>query len=71
MSTAFKIGDRVSWNSEAGRIHGTILKVHTQNLDWHGYVHHATLDEPQYELRSDRTGHIALHKGSALRKERH
>jgi hypothetical protein len=29
------------------------------------------LDEPQYESRSDRTGHIALHKGSALRRERH
>ena len=64
-----RIGDRVSWNSEAGVIHGTVTRIHTQKVDWHGYVHHATIEEPQYELRSDQTGHVALHKGSALRRE--
>ena len=53
-----------------GRIHGTVIRVHTQSVDWHGYVHHATSDEPQYEWRSDPTGYIALHKGSALQRER-
>jgi hypothetical protein len=32
------------------------------------YTHHATEDEPQYEIKSDKTDHIALHKGSALKK---
>jgi hypothetical protein len=64
----FKIGDHVSWNSEAGRVSGTILKVHTQDIPWKGYTHHATAEEPQYEIQSDKTDHIAMHKGSALRK---
>jgi hypothetical protein len=25
-------------------------------------------DDPQYEIKSDKTDHIAMHKGSALRK---
>jgi len=69
MTAEFRIGDHVSWNSEAGRVHGTVIRIHTQNVDWHGYVHHASIAEPQYELKSDRTEHIGLHKGSALRKE--
>jgi hypothetical protein len=32
-----------------------------------GYVHHASPDEPQYEIKSDRTDHVAMHKGSALK----
>jgi Hypervirulence associated proteins TUDOR domain len=63
---AFKIGDHVTWNSEAGHVSGTIIAVHTQDVTWKGYVHHASRDEPQYEIKSDRTDHIALHKGSAL-----
>jgi hypothetical protein len=66
MAQKFKIGDHVSWNSEAGHVSGTIIAVHTEDVNWKGYVHHATLTEPQYEIRSDKTTHIALHKGSAL-----
>jgi small-conductance mechanosensitive channel len=29
MTKTFKIGDRVSWNSEAGRVSGTVIRVHT------------------------------------------
>ena len=66
MARAFKIGDHVSWNSEAGRVAGTVIAVHTQDVDWKGYTHHATREEPQYEIRSDKTDHIALHKTAAL-----
>ncbi len=68
MAQRFKIGDRVSWNSEAGRVRGKIVRVHTKDLDYKGYVHHASKDEPQYEIKSDKTAHIALHKGKALRR---
>jgi hypothetical protein len=68
MSTKFKVGDRVRWNSEAGRVSGRILKVHTENVDYKGYTHHATAEEPQYEIKSDKTDHIAMHKGAALHK---
>ena len=66
----FKRGDRVSWNSEAGRVTGKIVKVHTKDVNYKGYMHHASKDEPQYEIESDKTDHVALHKGTALRRIR-
>lgn len=68
MKTKFSVGDKVSWNSEAGRVSGTIIKIHTKDFDYKGYVHHATEEEPQYEIKSDKTDHVAAHKGSALTK---
>ncbi|HEY7789542.1 MAG TPA: DUF2945 domain-containing protein [Vicinamibacterales bacterium] len=70
MPQPFKIGDRVSWNSEAGRVRGVIKKVMTADFHWKGYVHHATPAEPQYLIQSDKTDHVAAHKGSALRRLR-
>jgi Hypervirulence associated proteins TUDOR domain len=71
MAKTFKVGDHVSWNSEAGRIRGTIVRVHTKDVNYKGYVHHATKGDPQYEIKSDKTDHIALHKGGVLRHLRH
>lgn len=68
MANKFKVGDHVSWNSEAGRVSGKIIKVHTSDFDYKGYTHHATREDPQYEIKSDKTDHIAAHKGGALRK---
>ena len=70
MKPKFKIGDHVTWNSEAGYVSGTIVKVHTRDFDYKGYTHHATPDDPQYKIKSAKTDHIAVHKGSALRKLR-
>jgi hypothetical protein len=68
MKKHFKVGDHVAWNSEAGRVSGRIIKVHRQDVDYKGHTHHASEDEPQYEIKSDKTDHIALHKGTALTK---
>jgi hypothetical protein len=67
MVKTFEVGDHVSWNSEAGRVSGRVVRVHTKDVNYKGYVHHASADDPQYEIRSDKTDHIALHKGQALR----
>jgi len=67
MTKSFKAGDHVSWNSEAGRVRGRILRVHRKDVNYKGYIHHASPEDPQYEIRSDRTEHVALHKGRALR----
>ena len=66
----FKRGDHVSWNSESGRVHGRITRVVTSPTRFKGYTVHASQDEPQYEIRSATTAHIAMHKGSALTKLR-
>lgn len=68
MAKRFKVGDHVTWNSEAGRVSGTVVKVHKSDIQYKGYTHHASNDEPQYEIKSDKSDHIAMHKGSALRK---
>jgi len=42
--------------------------VHTKDIDYKGYTHHATTDDPQHEIKSGKTDHVAMHKGSALKK---
>jgi len=64
----FEIGDHVTWNSEAGHVSGRIIKVHTHDTEFKGYTHHATPADPQYEIKSEKTDHVAIHKGGALRK---
>ena len=68
MKHEFKTGDHVTWNSEAGHVSGTIIKVHTADFDYKGHTHRASKEEPQYEIKSDKTDHIAAHKGAALSK---
>ena len=68
MAESFNVGDNVTWNSEAGQVSGTITKKLTKDTDYKGYIHHASKDDPQYLIQSDKTDHIAIHKGSALQK---
>lgn len=68
MTKAFKVSDHVSWNSEAGRVRDRIVRVHTKNVNYKGYLHHARYDDPQYEIKSDKADHVAIHKGTALRR---
>ena len=67
---AFKVGDHVEWNSEAGRVRGTIQKKVTSAMKFKTYTVRASKDEPQYLIKSDKTDHMAMHKGAALKKVR-
>lgn len=69
MAGKFKVGDHVKWNSEAGHVSGKITKIHRSDFDYKGYTHHASKDDPQYEIKSDKSDHVAVHKGSALSKK--
>ena len=68
MRHEFKRGDHVEWNSEAGRVRGTIKKTISSEIKFKTYIVHATKEEPQYLIKSDKTDHMAMHKGSALKK---
>ncbi|MGV8963583.1 MAG: DUF2945 domain-containing protein [Candidatus Saccharimonadaceae bacterium] len=68
MEHSFKIGDHVKWNSEAGHVSEKITKTHIVDFDYKGYTHHASKEDPQYAIQSDKTDHVAVHKGKALRK---
>jgi hypothetical protein len=67
MANTFKRGDHVEWNSEAGRVRGVVVKKVVSDVRFKGYVHHASKDEPQYIIKSDKTDHVAIHKGRALK----
>lgn len=70
MKPEFKVGDQVEWNSEAGRVRGTIQKKVTSAIRFKTYTVRASKKEPQYLIKSDRTDHLAMHKGAALKKIR-
>lgn len=67
MAHTFDIGDHVTWNSEAGHVSGRIIEIRTGDFDVKGYTHRASPEDPQYLIKSDRTDHVAAHRGSALR----
>jgi len=68
MKRQFKVGDHVSWNSEAGRVRGTIKKKVKSPMRFKNYMVRASREEPQYLIKSDKTDHLAMHKGTALKK---
>jgi hypothetical protein len=47
---------------------GVIIKKVTAETKFKGYTHHASREEPQYLIKSDKTDHVAIHKGTALRR---
>ncbi|HEX3724583.1 MAG TPA: DUF2945 domain-containing protein, partial [Pirellulales bacterium] len=68
MAHGFQVGDHVEWNSEAGQVRGTIKKTITSEITFKGYTVRASKEEPRYLIQSDKTDHMAMHKGSALKK---
>ncbi len=68
MKHEFNIGDHVEWNSEAGHVRGRIKKKITSSIKFKTYNVRASKKEPQYLIKSDKTDHLAMHKGAALKK---
>jgi uncharacterized protein YijF (DUF1287 family) len=68
MSTAFKAGDKVSWKSSQGVVHGTVKKKLTAPTDIKGHHVAASPEHPEYLVVSDHTGAEAAHKPEALSK---
>ena len=68
MKHGFKVGDHVEWHSEAGRVRGTIKRRVTSAIRFKTYTVRASREEPQFLIKSDQTDHLAMHKGTALRR---
>jgi hypothetical protein len=68
MKQDLKVGDHVAWNSEAGHVRGTIKKKVAPAIKFKTYRVRASKEKPQYLIKSDTTDHLAMHKGSALKK---
>ncbi|MEU9661691.1 DUF2945 domain-containing protein [Streptomyces chartreusis] len=62
-------GDEVTWNSHGSTTEGTVERKITRRTEAAGRTVDASPEDPQYEVRSDRSGRSAVHKPSALRKK--
>ena len=67
MTKTFKPGTEVVWDTSQGETHGTVEKKLTTTTRVKGHVAKATRDEPQYKVKSAKTGAEAVHKPDALR----
>jgi hypothetical protein len=65
----FSKGDHVSWRSHGQRVHGEVTKKITERTEDSGRTVDADKDNPQYRVRSDKTGKEAVHKPGALKRE--
>lgn len=67
--TTFSKGDKVSWRSHGQNVIGTVIGKITRATKAAGRTVKASKDEPQYHVRSDKTGRDAVHKPGALKKK--
>ena len=67
-SDALKPGDHVSWNTSQGPTRGTVTRKVTGTAHVKGHTAHASAAEPEYEVKSDKSGKKAVHRPGALRK---
>ncbi len=63
-------GDKVTWNSHGQQVHGTVEKKITERTEAAGRTVDASKDDPQYQVKSAKTGKEAVHKPGALKHER-
>ncbi len=63
-----KKGDKVTWNSEVGQVRGKVVKKLTKATSIKKHKIRASKDDPQYLVKSDKTGKVAAHKPAALKK---
>ena len=64
----FTKGDRVEWDSRGGTAVGTVERKITERTEAAGRTVAASEDEPQYLVKSEKSGGTAVHKPEALRR---
>jgi hypothetical protein len=69
MSKQFRKGDKVTWQSHGSTVTGTVEEKITSDTETAGRTVRASTDEPQYRVRSDKSGRDAVHKPDALKRK--
>ncbi len=64
----FKAGDTVKWDHSQGTTKGEVVKKVNSPTKIKGHEVAASRDNPEYIVKSDKTGARAAHKPEALRK---
>jgi hypothetical protein len=65
----FDKGDHVTWKSHGGTAEGTVERKITSDTEASGRTVRASEDEPQYEVRSEKSGRTAVHRPGALHED--
>ncbi len=69
MSDQFQKGDKVEWQSSGKTIEGTVEKKLTSPTDIKRHHVAASKEQPEYLVKSDKTGKTAAHKPEALKPQ--
>jgi hypothetical protein len=62
-------GDQVSWRSHGQQVRGEVEETITDRTEAAGRTVDASPEEPQYKVKSDKTGREAVHKPGALKRD--
>lgn len=65
----FTKGDKVEWNSAEGTVEGEIVEKVTSTENVKGHTAKASEDEPQYKVKSDKTGKEAIHRPESIKPQ--
>ena len=68
MAKELKPGDKVKWDTSQGETHGKVVRKQTTETQIKGHKVAATKDDPQFIVKSDKSGKEAAHKPAALHK---
>ena len=68
MAKDLKPGDKVEWDSSGGHSVGRVVKKQTSPTQIKGHKVAASKDNPEYIVKSDKSGKIAAHKPAELKK---
>ena len=68
MTKSLKAGDKVTWDSSGGHSTGKVVKKQTSATQIKGHKVSASKDDPEYIVKSDKSGKVAAHKPDALKK---
>ena len=70
MAEELKRGGRVRWKSHGGEAEGPVETKITEDTEAAGRKVKASEDDPQYLVKSDKSGGEAVHKPAALKRKR-
>ena len=68
VANALKPGDAVEWQTSQGKTAGTVKKKLTSKTKIKSHTVAASKENPQYLVQSKKSGGVAAHKPSALKK---
>ena len=68
MSTDFKSGAKVRWNTPQGETHGVVQRKETKAVTVGATKLKGSEDDPVYIVKSDKTGKEAGHKATGLKR---